>query len=76
MMTQKIKKRLTQDQEFQIMKIVLDKFLWLGFVVLGYAVYVGAVMDDWGPAVAWGISGVVILVLFMMLIVREYEVLR
>ncbi|MFH1064730.1 MAG: hypothetical protein V1729_06610 [Candidatus Woesearchaeota archaeon] len=71
----KVKKRLTQEQEFQIMKLVLDKFLWLGFAVLGYAVYLGAVIDEWGPAIAWGISGVVILVLFMMLIVREYEVL-
>lgn len=75
-MAQKIKKRLTQDQEFQIMKLVLDKFLWMGFVVLGYAVYLGVVADDWGPSIAWGISGVIILVLFMMLIIREYEVLR
>lgn len=75
-MVKKIKKRLTQDQEFQIMKLVLDKFLWLGFIVLAYAVYLGAVMDTWGPAIAWGISGVIILVLFMMLIVREYEILK
>jgi hypothetical protein len=74
-MAVKIKKRLTHDQEFQIMKLVLDKFLWLGFVVLAYAVYLGAVKDDFGPALAWGISGVVILVLFMVLIVREYEIL-
>ena len=75
-MDKKIKKRLTQDQEFQIMKMVLDKFLWMGFLVLGYAVYLGVVSDDWGPAVAWGISGVIILVLFKMLLIREYEILR
>lgn len=74
-MMKKTKKRLTQDQEFQIMKLVLDKFLWLGFVVLGYSVYRGVMLDDWGPAVAWGISGVVILVIFMVLIVREYEII-
>ncbi len=74
--TTKVKKRLTQDQEFQIMKLVLDKFLWLGFIVLGYSVYLGAIADSWGPAIAWGISGVIILVLFMMLIVREYEILK
>lgn len=76
MMAKKIKKRLTQDQEFQVMKLVLDKFLWMGFAVMGYALYLGAVQDDWGPAIAWGISGVIILVLFMMLLVREYEILR
>jgi hypothetical protein len=76
MAAKKIKKRLTQDQEFQIMKLVLDKFLWLGFFVLGYAVYLGVIADEWGQAIAWGISGVIVLVLFMMLIVREYEILR
>ncbi len=58
------------------MKLVLDKFLWLGFIVLGYAVYIGVVLDDWGPAIAWGLSGVIILVLFMVLIIREYEIIR
>jgi len=72
----KVKKRLTQDQEFQIMKLVLDKFLWLGFIVLSYAVYIGVVLENWGPAIAWGISGVVILILFMGLLVREYEILK
>jgi len=33
------KKRLTQDQEFQIMKLVLDKFLWLGFVLMAFGMY-------------------------------------
>ena len=72
----KIKKRLTQDQEFQIMKLVLDKFLWLGFLVLAYAVYLGVIMDQWGNAIAWGVSGIIVLVLFMILVVREYEILK
>ena len=72
----KVKKRLTHDQEFQIMKLVLDKFLWLGFIVLGYSVYLGAIVDNWGSAIAWGVSGIIILVLFMMLIVKEYEILN
>lgn len=58
------------------MKLVLDKFLWLGFIVLSYAVYIGVVLENWGPAIAWGISGVVILILFMGLLVREYEILK
>lgn len=75
-MATKLKKRLTQDQEFQIMKLVLDKFLWLGFIILAYALYLGVMADAWGPAIAWGISGVIVLVLFMVLIIREYEILR
>ena len=34
-----MKKRLTQQQEFEIMKLVLDKFLWLGFAVMAYGVW-------------------------------------
>ena len=75
-MAKKLKKRLTQDQEFQIMKLVLDKFLWLGFVVLGYAVYLGVLREEWVSGIAWGIAGIVILVLFMVLVIREYEVLK
>lgn len=75
-MAKKLKKRLTQDQEFQIMKLVLDKFLWMGFIVLGYAIYLGVLREEWVNAIAWGISGAIILVLFMVLVVREYEVLK
>ncbi|MBI5061415.1 MAG: hypothetical protein HZB67_03815 [Candidatus Aenigmarchaeota archaeon] len=75
-MTTKMKKRLTQDQEFQIMKLVLDKFLWLGMVVIGYGVYQGVVLEEWGTGFAWGIAGAIILLLFMVLIVREYEIIR
>ena len=33
-MRRKMKKRLTQSEEFEIMKLVLDKFLWLGFGIM------------------------------------------
>ncbi|HIH12187.1 TPA: hypothetical protein HA242_00515, partial [Candidatus Woesearchaeota archaeon] len=33
------KRRMTEDQEFQIMKLVLDKFLWLGFIIMGWGMY-------------------------------------
>ena len=75
-MPTKLKKRLTQDQEFQIMKLVLDKFLWLGMVVIGYGAYQGLVLEEFGTGIAWGLAGVVILILFMVLIIREYEIIR
>ena len=34
-----MKKRMTQQQEFEIMKLVLDKFLWLGFAIVAFGVY-------------------------------------
>ena len=72
----KIKKRLTHDQEFQIMKLVLDKFLWIGLAFLMYAVYQGVVIEEYGLGLAWGLTGIIIWVLFLVLLVREYEIIR
>lgn len=69
-----MKKRLTQQQEFEIMKLVLDKFLWMGFIILAFGLYnmfyVGIPIG-----LIWGIVGAVILILFMIILVKEYEVL-
>ena len=71
----KMKKRLTAQQEFDIMKLVLDKFLWLGFIIMAYGLYQ---MFQKGVLVGltWIISGAVVLVLFMIIIVREYEIIK
>ena len=68
------KKRLTRDEEFQIMKLVLDKFLWLGFGVMILGMYL-CLTQDIVQGVAFIISGAIMLVLFLMLIVREYEII-
>ena len=70
-----MKKRLTAQQEFEIMKLVLDKFLWLGFAVMAFGVWTmfkGAI----GDGILWLIAGAVVLVIFMILIVKEYEVIK
>jgi len=72
----KAKKRLTQQQEFDIMKLVLDKFLWVAIVVVGYGAYLGLVSDEWGLGISWAIAGFILLVIFLVLIVREYEIIR
>ena len=70
-----MKKRLTQDQEFEILKIVLNKFLWLGVIIMGFGMYV--MVSDRANAVIDGIfvmlAGAVVLILFLILIVKEYE---
>ena len=71
-----IKKRLTHDQEFQIMKIVLDKFLWIGTIMVLYALYLGVAQNLPGEAVAWGIAGFVVWILFGVMLVREYEIIK
>jgi len=69
----KMKKRLTQSEEFEIMKLVLDKFLWLGIVVMGFGLY--KMLTDLLTGIAWLVVGIIILLLFMVVIVKEYEVI-
>jgi hypothetical protein len=70
-----MKKRLTQSEEFEIMKMVLDKFLWLGVAIMGFGVW-----DIFNESISKGIYyiiiGAAVLVLFMILIVKEYETVR
>jgi len=76
-----MKKRLTQTEEFEVMKLVLDKFLWLGFGIMAYGLYIMvAGATSIAGAVTRGITflvvGAVVLVLFMIVIVKEYEIIR
>ena len=70
------KKRMTEDQEFQIMKLVLDKFLWLGFIVMGWGMYTSINDSSVLPGLWYMIAGAVLLFIFMIIIIKEYEVLK
>ena len=70
------KKRLTDDQEFQIMKLVLDKFLWLGFIVMAWGMYSAIKDSAILPGLWYLIAGAVLLVIFVIVIVKEYEILK
>ena len=70
-----MKKRLTDQQEFEIMKIVLDKFLWLGTFIMIFGLwglFSGAIL----PGIAFIAIGAIVLVLFLILIVKEYEIIK
>ena len=72
-----MKKRLTQTEEFEIMKLVLDKFLWLGFIIMAYGMWV---MLQPGDTMLRGLSimiaGAIVLLLFLVFIVKEYEIIK
>ena len=68
------KKLMSEDQEFQIMKLVLDKFLWLGFGVMAFGLY--RIIFDVLEGIALMIVGIVVLLLFTWIIVKEYEVIK
>ena len=70
------KRRLSEAQEFEIMKLVLDKFLWLGFVVMGWGMYLSLSAENILAGVWHMIAGAVLLLLFLVIIVKEYEVVK
>ena len=71
-----LKKRMTEDQEFQIMKLVLDKFLWLGFIVMGWGMYQSLNLGSIMAGLWYMIAGAVLLLLFVIIIVKEYEIVK
>ncbi len=70
------KKKLTKDQEFQVMKLVLDKFLWLGFIVMGWGMFITIRDMLLTPGIWYMLTGAILLILFVVLVVKEYETLR
>jgi len=71
-----MKKRLTRQEEFEIMKLVLDKFLWLGFGIMVYGLYMMAILAEITKGVWFLLGGAVVLIIFLILIIREYEIVK
>ncbi|RMF55466.1 hypothetical protein D6745_02090 [Candidatus Woesearchaeota archaeon] len=72
-----MKKRLTQAEEFDIMKLVLDKFLWLGMGIMAYGFWLMiATAKPIMQGLSITIAGAIVLVLFLIIIVKEYEVVK
>lgn len=74
-MAKPMKRRLSEAQEFDILKLVLDKFLWLGFGIMAYGLYqmYNATIQI---GLSWIIAGAIILLIFTWIIVKEYEIIR
>jgi len=69
------KKRLSKNQEFEIMKMVLDKFLWLGFIVMGWGVWRIIADNSYDPGIYFLFTGIVVLIIFLVVIIKEYEII-
>lgn len=70
----KIKKRLTTEEEFEILKMVFDKILWLGFGIMALGLY--EIYQTVDNPFALMFAGAVILIIFIIIIVREYEIVQ
>lgn len=66
------KKKLSADQEFEIFKLVLDKFLWIGFAVMLYGAWQLTVNLMITEGLVFMIAGIVLLVLFLRMLHSNY----
>jgi len=78
-----MKRRLTQDQEFDVLKLVLDKYLWLGTLVMIFGLYKifasgagGFLVSGAAEGLVWILAGSMVFFLLLWLIVKEYEFMR
>jgi len=71
------RKQLSRDEEFQIMKLVLDKFLLLGVAIMGYGFWktIELTTSFWNGLYIM-LSGGVILLIFMVMLVKEYDYMK
>jgi len=69
------KRKLTEQQEFEIMKLVLDKFLWLGVGIMFFGLYNIITGETW-QGVSWIIGGIIVVAIFAWIIVKEYELTK
>ena len=67
---------MTEEQEFEIMKLVLDKFLWLGFIVMGWGMYQSLSQATIMAGLWYMLAGAILLLLFLIIIVKEYEIVK
>lgn len=69
------KRRLDANEEFQIMKLVLDKFLWLGTGIAAFGLYV-AFSSGFSEAIVYLAAGFIFFLLFAWIIIKEFEAIR
>ncbi|HYD03077.1 MAG TPA: hypothetical protein VEC16_02150 [Alphaproteobacteria bacterium] len=72
-----MKKHLTRQEEFDILKIVIDKFLLLGVFLLAYGMF--KIIES-STSILLGLSvmmgGVVVLIILTVILVKEYEFIK
>ena len=68
----KQKRMLTQAEEFEVLKLVLDKFLWVGFAIMVFGLF-NIFQGMMTEGLIWIGVGAIVLILFIVIIVREFE---
>jgi len=71
----KIKRRLAGHEEFELMKLVLDKFLWIGTALMGWGLY-RSIAVSINDGFWYILAGALVMIVFSIIIVKEFEQIR
>lgn len=70
----KTKISLTHDEEFQIFKLIIDKYLWLSTIGIIAGIYLLLSKNtDWGFGVMVLLVSITVLLMFTSVMLRHFE---
>jgi len=69
------KRRLSENEEFKIMTLVLDKFLWIGAALMGWGLY-ESIANTFQQGFWYILSGALVMLIFAIVIIKEFERIR
>jgi len=69
-----MKRVITKQEEFEILKLVLDKFLWMGVLIMAYGFYrIVSISESFWYGFSILMSGAILMLLFTWILVKEYN---
>ena len=71
----RLKRRLSEKEEFEVMKLVLDKFLWVGTAIMGWGLF-KAIEGTFADGIWFMIGGAIMFILFAWFVIKEFEFIR
>lgn len=69
-----MKRIITKQEEFEILKLVLDKFLWLGVIIMAYGFYrIISLSENFWYGFSVLVAGALLLILLIWILIKEYD---
>ncbi len=69
------KRRLAAHEEFEIMKIVLDKFLWIGAALMFWGIF-KSITTSFMDGFWYILAGALVMLVFAWIVIKEFEAIR
>ena len=70
-----VKRRLSESEEFKVMSLVLDKFLWIGAALMGWGLY-KSIAETFQVGFWYILCGALVMLIFAFVIIKEFERMR